>query len=117
MAKNDFHDYVMQDVLGRIRGVSSRAMFGGHGIYKDGVVFAIIADGELYFKVDDSNRKDYEAAGSKPFAYSAKDRKLVTMSYWEVPASVMEDPDEVASWVERSVKVSREKNRSGKLTK
>ncbi len=111
MAKNDFHDYVMQDVLGHIRGVSSRAMFGGHGIYKDGVVFAIIADGELYFKVDDSNRKDYEAAGSKPFCYSAKDRKRVTMSYWEVPASVMEDADEIELWVERSAKISRKKKK------
>ncbi len=48
-AKNSFDDYVVHDVLGHIDGISARAMFGGHGIYKDGVIFAIIAYDELFF--------------------------------------------------------------------
>ena len=54
---NSFHEYVMRDFLGDISGITSRAMFGGWGVYKDGTIFGIIFDGELYFKVDKSNFK------------------------------------------------------------
>lgn len=82
-------------------------MFGGWGIYKDGVIFAIIADGELYFKVDDSNRADFEKLHSHPFVYSQQKNKQITMSYWLLPEKVMEDDKELAQWVGRSVDASR----------
>ncbi len=62
-----FHDYVVQDLLEKESGITSRAMFGGWGIYKNGLIFAINSDGELYFKVGDSNRADFEKVGSHPY--------------------------------------------------
>lgn len=68
MLKKDtsFHDFVRNEVFREIEGITSRHMFGGFGFYKDGYFFALIANGELYFKVDESNKKDYQDAGSKP---------------------------------------------------
>ena len=68
--------------------VTAKRMFGGWGLYRERQIFAIIADDRLYFKVDEHNRPDYEAAGSQPFTYNAKGKRAV-MSYWLVPAHVL----------------------------
>ena len=101
----DFHDYVMNEVFEGTNGISSKGMFGGWGIYKDGVFFALIAEGVLYFKVDETNRKDFERLGSRPFTYF-KRGKEITMSYWELPAEIMEDKSELPKWIQQSVWVS-----------
>lgn len=108
MSRNEgFVQYIVEEVMGDIHGVSSRGMFGGYGLYKDGVIFALIADDVLYFKVDESNRPDYEELDSKPFTYEAKGHKPMVMSYWEVPERVMENSEELALWIEKAVSVSR----------
>ena len=89
-----------------VEGITARAMFGGHGLYKEGVIFGLIADDQLYFKTGESNQKDYEAAGSRPFTYQAKKGKRVAMSYWEVPSDIMENRDEIGIWINKAVKVS-----------
>ncbi|MCH8821713.1 TfoX/Sxy family protein [Patescibacteria group bacterium] len=105
MGKDDsFHDYVMMEVFRDIDGITSKHMFGGWGIYLDGVFFALIGDGQIFFKVDESNRSDYEKHGSKPFVYTGHKGKDVTLSYWELPAEIMEDRDELEKWIEKSVK-------------
>jgi len=48
--QNEFVTYVIEDVLGDIPGITSRAMFGGYGIYRDGIIFSLIAFNQLYFK-------------------------------------------------------------------
>ncbi len=96
-----FHDYVVGDLLAEIPGITSRAMFGGWGIYRNGKVFAIIADGRLYFKVGDHNRADFEALGSQPFRYQGK-TKEITMSYWELPEEIAEDRERLREWVDRT---------------
>lgn len=104
--KSDFHEFVMRDLLGDVPGVTSRTMFGGYGIYERGIIFAIIADGRLYFKVDEESRSDYESAGSKPFTYVMHGKKPLAMSYWELPEEVMEDREELARWVTKAVRAS-----------
>lgn len=104
MAKDDsFHEYVMNELFVDIYGVTSKHMFGGWGFYKDGIFFALIADGQLYFKVDQINQPDYEKHGSKPFIYTGHKGKSVTMSYWELPADVMDDKVVLEKYVEKSV--------------
>ena len=103
----------MQDLFGDFPDVTSRAMFSGWGIYKRGKIFAIIADGELYFKVGDSNRAEYEKLGSRPFVYENKGKK-VTMSYWLLPEEIMEDRDELPEWVEKALATHREKKGGSK---
>ena len=80
----------------------ARAMFGGHGIYAGDVFFAILYEGRLYFRVDgDEARGVYERAGMEPFAPPGG---RVTRSYYEVPAEVVADPDELVAWARRSVR-------------
>ncbi len=108
MAKRDaeFYRYVTFDLMGDIPGITSRSMFGGYGIYQYGNFFALIADGELYFKVDDTTYKDYENRGSHPFRYS-KGPKEVTLGYWTLPEQIMENKEALLDWVERAVIVAK----------
>ena len=91
MKKNEFADYIVHDALSGLDGVTARAMFGGFGIYRNGVFFGIIVDDKLYFKVDETNIAEYKAMGSSPFIYTAKDSKKMTMSYWKVLPDTLED--------------------------
>ena len=92
--------------------VTARAMFGGAGLYLDGVIFAIIVDGALYFKVDDENRPEYEAAGSGPFVPFPD--KPYAMSYYRVPPKVMADGGALNEWARRAWEASRRGNKRKK---
>lgn len=81
--------------------VTWRRMFGGFGIYLDGLMFGLIAYDKLYFKVDAENRAEYEEAGCGPFTYEGK-RKPVQLSYWLVPDDVYDDIDTLSGWAERA---------------
>ena len=91
----DFVDYVVEQ-LAPIGAVAARRMFGGHGVFLDDLMFALIASDTLYLKVDDGNREPYDAAGLEPFK-PFEDRPT-TMSYYPVPAEVFEDPDLLVEW-------------------
>ena len=106
MPKSTFADYVVNDLLAGVEGVRAKAMFGGHGVYKNDTMFAIIVDEELYYKVSDLNRKDFESRGSEPFRYTAKGKKRVTMSYWKLPAEILEDRELLLEWTEKSLCVA-----------
>jgi DNA transformation protein len=106
MSKNGFAEYVI-DLLTPLGNIKSRKMFGGVGFYKDGIFFALIADEILYFKVDDATRFKYESYGSKPFSYEGKNKKTIVMSYWEVPADILENPDNLAEWVLLAVQAAK----------
>lgn len=86
--------------------VAARRMFGGFGVYLDGVMFGLIGFNELYFKVDDGNRADYEAAGMQPFTYQGRDRP-VSMSYWRVPGDVFDDTEALAAWAGKALDAAR----------
>lgn len=91
-----FNDYVLEQ-LARFRGVTSRPMFSGFGLYRSGVMFGLIARGELYFKVGAENQPDYEARGAQQFAYPMRG-KVVNLPYWRVPDDVLEDHELAAAW-------------------
>ena len=82
-------------------------MFGGVGLYADGIFFGLIDD-TLYFKVDDSNRKDFEARGAKRFEFVMEKggTRTVSMSYYQVPEEVIEDPDELRVWARKALAVA-----------
>jgi len=95
----EFRDYVLE-MLEPLGGVTARRMFGGAALYRNGTVFALIADDILYFKVDDANRSDYETAGTGPFR--PYEGKAFTMPYWEVPADILEDPQAIRAWADKA---------------
>ncbi len=99
MNKAAFADFVLE-VLTPWRPVTARRMFGGHGVYHAGVMFALIVDGTLYLKVDEESRTDFEAAGLAPFVYEAKGRR-VSLSYYRAPDAMLDEPDVAREWAER----------------
>jgi DNA transformation protein len=103
--KSEFLQYVL-DQLDPVGGITSRAMFGGYGIYKDGLCFAIIACNELYFKVDDTTISDFKEQGSHPFEYEARGKKNIQLGYWTVPAEILESQHKLAGWVEKAYHVA-----------
>jgi len=86
--------------------VEARSMFGGFGLYLDGLMFALIAYDRLYFKADDGNRQDFIAAGTAPFSYQGKNRPI-ELSFYEVPAAVLDDPVTLSGWVARAQEAAR----------
>ena len=88
-------------------------MFGGYGLYLDGLMFGLIANDVLYFKVDDQNRQSYIDAGSGPFTYEGKSRP-VEMSYYRVPDELMDDPGRIAEWAELAHQAAQ-RSRIGQL--
>lgn len=103
--QDEFYEYIFHDVLGSFPNITSRKMFGGYGFYQDGIFFALIANNQLYFKVNESNKADYIAYNSQPFTYH-KNRKEIIMSYWVVPESILENKEQLAKWIEKSVKIN-----------
>jgi DNA transformation protein len=87
--------------------VHPRRMFGGAGLYCDGLFFGLVADDVLYFKVDDSNRADYEAEGMGPF--QPYPDKSYVMQYYEVPVDILESPPTLRDWAAKALAVARRK--------
>lgn len=84
--------------------MTAKKMFGGVGLYADGYFFALIANDRLYFKVDDTNRTDFEAAGMEPFRPYGDER---SMAYWEIPIEVLEDADALRHWASKALTVAQ----------
>ncbi len=102
----EYLDYVL-DQLKSAGPVTARKMFGGVGLYWKGVFFALIAEDTLYFKVDDSNRSDYEARGMGPFKPFGE--KSHVMQYYEVPVEVLEDREMLQEWAYKALSVALRK--------
>ena len=102
-SSDSFREFVLEQLVG-VHGIRARGMFGGVGLYADDVFFGIVAADTLYFKVDDTSRRDYELAGSH--AFKPYDDKPMTMPYYNVPADVLEARDTLALWATRAVAVA-----------
>ena len=108
MVSDDYLEFVLEQLV--VAGeVVARKMFGGVGLYLEGLTFALIADDVLYFKVDESNRSDYEAEGMGSFQ-PFKEKKT-TMPYYEVPIEVLENRDLLKEWADKSVVVAKLKKK------
>jgi DNA transformation protein len=87
----------LKDLFAPFGAVTVKRMFGGHGVYADGLCFAIESRGEVFVKVDAENQPEFVAAGSKPFVYNAKGRDM-TMAYWLLVAGAYDDDDVLKRW-------------------
>jgi DNA transformation protein len=96
VTRNEFVDYVV-GLMAAWAAVSARRMFGGHGLYREGLMFALIVGDELFFKTDADNLARFERAGSHPFVYQKQDRN-VQLSYWSAPVASLDSPVEMAEW-------------------
>ncbi|MEO6104707.1 MAG: TfoX/Sxy family protein [Pseudoxanthomonas sp.] len=91
----------IHDLFSAFAPITTRAMFGGHGVYRDGVIVGIVIDDVLYLKVDEMTRAAFEAAGCTPFMYEAKG-KSIPMSYWNVPDEALDSPQDFRPWAQRA---------------
>ncbi len=101
---SSYRTYVLEQ-LQQMGTVAPRSMFGGVGLYHQGVFFGLIADDCLYLKVDDSTRANFEVSGCKPFKPFGDES--YSMSYYEIPADVLEDRSRLRAWAEKAVAVAQ----------
>ena len=98
----EYREFVAE-LLAPLGPVGIRSMFGGAGVYYGGVMFGLIADETLYFKVDDDNRGDFEHAGKGPFTYEGKNGRRMVMAYYEVPEELFDEAEELRRWARKAV--------------
>jgi DNA transformation protein len=96
----------LKELFAPFGAVTVKRMFGGHGIYADGLCFAIESRGEVFVKVDADNEADFAAAGSKPFVYEAKGKRM-SMAYWLLVAGAYDDEDELKRWAGMGLSAAR----------
>jgi len=103
----EYRAYV-EELFEAMGPVTVRSMFGGAGIFAGEVMFGLIARDTIFLKVDDENRGDYEAEGLKPFAYGRDGSR--TMSYFEMPERLYDDPEELVQWARKAVDAALKSN-------
>ena len=93
---SDFIEF-LEEVLADFGPITTRRMFGAHGIYHDGLMFGLLAQGRLYLKTDAINQPEFVAAHSEPFSFEQRG-KPVKLSYWSAPEVVLDDREEARFW-------------------
>ncbi len=86
------------DLFADFGPVTIRKMFSGFGISADGTNFALALRAGLYFRADDQTIPQFEAEGSKPFQYQTRAKTVTVNSYWQLPARLFDDSEELADW-------------------
>ena len=108
---DDDHIREMFEGLGQ---VSIRRMFGGKGIYHNGLIVALVVGGELLLKADAVSAPEFAAAGAMQWVYSGKARKTpVAMPYWSIPDSAIDDPEELRIWTGKAYEASLRAQKNG----
>jgi DNA transformation protein len=109
------------DLFADFGPVTIRKMFSGYGISADGTNFALALRAGLYFRADDQTIPQFEAEGSAPFQYQTRARTVTVNSYWQLPARLFDDSEELANWArgalaaaQRAAVRKRPKARAGK---
>jgi DNA transformation protein and related proteins len=93
--------------------VTVKRMFGGAGVWSDGIMFGLLFDGAIFLKVDETSIPDFEREGSRPFVYTrAKSKGRVgraSLSYWRLPERLYDDPEELAVWAGCALAIAQRK--------
>ncbi len=102
--KKQYLAYIL-DTLEPHAPVTARAMFGGYGIYLNSLIIGVIVENQIYFKIDNQTRPDYEELHAEPLVFAVKN-KTVTMPYMNVPESILENRDELPQWLTKAYQVA-----------
>lgn len=98
--EKEFVSYVVE-LMQSIGPVRAKAMFGGHGIFLEGLMFGLIADSVLYLKVDKETENEFKDRGLEAFVYNMKGKEF-KMSYYQAPEEALEDSEEMISWANKA---------------
>lgn len=95
------------DLFAAFGPVRTRRLFGGLGLYADGVMFGLVVDARIYLKTDAALSADLAAAGAEPFTYARKDGRRVSLGYWSLPEPALDDGEVAAALAHRALAVAR----------
>jgi DNA transformation protein and related proteins len=106
VASESFAEFLCEQLapLGR---VTMRRMFGKTGVFCDGLMFAMVTDDTLYFRVDDLNRAAFKEAESSPPLNYAKKGRTIDLSFWRAPERLWDEPDELVAWARTAMGAAR----------
>jgi DNA transformation protein and related proteins len=106
VASDSFAEFLREQLapLGRI---TMRRMFGKTGVFCDGLMFAVVTDDTLYFRVDDDNRVAFEEAKSFPPLNYGKQGRTIDLSFWRAPERLFDEPDELNAWARLALAAAR----------
>lgn len=99
--RSEFLELVIEQMAG-LGTIASRRVFGGHGLYCDGLFIAIISGDKLYFKVDAQTRSEFEGRGLQRLAYSARG-KAVQLMYYAAPTEVFDEAPAMCDWARKAL--------------
>jgi DNA transformation protein len=112
VAADGFHDFV-RELFAGLGPVQVKRMFGGAGVYADGVMFALLANDVIHLKVDDVMKAELRAEGCGPFIWTPasgpRAGEQVEMGYWRMPDSALDEPDLAADWARKALGVAKAK--------
>lgn len=91
----------LDDVFADFGPIHVRRMFGGYGIYRDDLMFALVSDDVLYLKADEAMAAELAARGLSPFEYEKQGRRM-QIAYYTAPAEIFDDPDDARQWAQRA---------------
>ena len=97
---SEYTDY-LQEILAAFGRVEARRMFGGHGLFHQGLMIGLVADEVLYLKTDAVTAPAFEARGLEPFRY-ARGVRRIALSFHQAPEEIFDDPDEAGAWAARA---------------
>ena len=89
------------EALEPLGGVAAKRMFGGHGLFQRGLMFALVARDAAWFRADSLTQPDYLAEGCGPFEYQ-RGGKTVALGYWQLPPAVLDEPEALCTWARRA---------------
>jgi DNA transformation protein len=93
----------LEEMLAPLGGVAIRRMFGGLGVFRDGLMFGLVVRGALYLKAAPEETASFAAEGGAPFSYATKGgRTTVIASYWRAPDRLVDEPEEFVIWARRA---------------
>lgn len=96
----------LEDLFSVLPGSSVRRMFGGVGVFRHGLMYALaLEDGKICLKADEETHADFRAEGCQPWIYE-RDGKKMDMGYWQMPERLMDDEDALRQWAEKAFEVA-----------
>jgi DNA transformation protein and related proteins len=106
VASDSFAEF-LREQLAPLGHVTLRRMFGKTGVFCDGVMFGMVTDNTLYFRVDDRNRDIFKEAEAFPPLNYAKKGELIDLAFWRAPERLYDEPDEFVVWAEAALAAAR----------
>jgi len=98
--EREFVAYVV-DLMQTVGPVHAKRMFGGHGIFLEGLMFGLVSDSTLYLKADKASENDFREKGLEAFSYDNRGKEF-RMSYFQAPEEALEDSDVMNEWANRA---------------